>query len=170
MLTANRSSTCCTITMAAGKSRGSPPSTFASAAGPPAEEPITTSPPVRDSGRTGGAAGLATTRSPRLALTFAIRSITASRAAAGARDFSGASVGVSTASSAPWPIASNTRCAFVPTLEVTMRIAHGVFAMICRVASTPSMRGMIRSMRIRSGVSFAHIVTASAPSFAIQTT
>ncbi len=77
---------------------------------------------------------------------------------------------MSTASSAPWPIASNTRCAFVPTLDVTTRIAHGVFAMICRVASTPSMRGMIKSMRIRSGVSLAHMVTASAPSRATQTT
>ena len=38
---------------------------------------------------------------------------------------------------------------------VTIRIAQGVAAMIRRVASTPSMPGMIRSIRTRSGRSAA---------------
>jgi hypothetical protein len=44
------------------------------------------------------------------------------------------------------------------------------FAMIRRVASTPSMTGMIRSIKIRSGVSSAHRRTASSPSPATHTT
>ncbi|MNS96479.1 hypothetical protein D3C72_1307790 [compost metagenome] len=79
-------------------------------------------------------------------------------------------VGVSTTSSAPWPMASNTRCTFCWRSTVTMTMAHGVSAMIRRVASTPSITGMIRSIRIRSGVSSAHWRTASAPLPATQTT
>ena len=73
------------------------------------------------------------------------------------------SPGVSTASSAPCPMASNARREFAPTLAVTIRIAHGVLAMIRRVASTPSISGMMRSISTRCGVVFAHSSTASPP-------
>ena len=42
--------------------------------------------------------------------------------------------------------------------------------MIRRVASTPSVPGMHRSIRIRSGTSLRASATASAPSFAVQAT
>ena len=42
--------------------------------------------------------------------------------------------------------------------------------MILRVASTPSVPGMSRSIRIKSGTSARARATASAPSFAIQAT
>ncbi|MNP66123.1 hypothetical protein D3C76_1617870 [compost metagenome] len=51
-----------------------------------------------------------------------------------------------------------------------MTIAQGVSAMMRRVASTPSITGMIRSIRIRSGVCSAHFCTASRPSPATQIT
>jgi hypothetical protein len=66
------------------------------------------------------------------------------------------------------PIASNTRQLCAPIDAVTTRIAQGLCAMICRVASTPSMPGMIRSISTRSGVSFFAQATASAPSIAVQ--
>ena len=46
---------------------------------------------------------------------------------------------------------------------MTMRIGHGVLAMMRRVASTPSISGMMRSISTRSGGSFAHSSTASPP-------
>ncbi len=49
-------------------------------------------------------------------------------------------------------------------------MAHGVSAMIRRVASTPSITGMIRSIRIRSGVNSAQRCTASRPLLATHTT
>ena len=75
-----------------------------------------------------------------------------------------------TTSSAPAPIAANTLLVLRVTSAVTTRIAQGVAAMIRRVASTPSMTGMMRSMRITSGRSAAHRRTASAPSLATQAT
>gem|GEM_PF-4507627 len=56
------------------------------------------------------------------------------------------------------------------TVAVTTRIAHGAVAMICRVAWAPSMCGMSRSMRIRSGRSRLAIAIASTPSLAVQIT
>ncbi|MCY1179574.1 hypothetical protein D9M73_199810 [compost metagenome] len=67
-------------------------------------------------------------------------------------------------------MASNTRCTFCWRSTVTMTMAHGVDAMISRVASTPSITGMIRSIRIRSGVDSAHRRTASAPLLATHIT
>ena len=54
------------------------------------------------------------------------------------------------------------RCA--STLPVTIRIAQGVRAMIRRVASTPSIAGMIRSIEHQVGRRRAQSSTASAPS------
>ena len=56
------------------------------------------------------------------------------------------------------------------TVEVTTRIAHGDSPMIRRVASTPSIPGMNRSIRIRSGRSTRARAIASAPSLAVQAT
>ena len=67
-------------------------------------------------------------------------------------------------------MASNTFEALPPTLAVTTRMAHGVFFMIVQVACTPSITGMMRSIRIRSGQSRAHFSTASAPSAAVHAT
>ncbi|EDT05512.1 hypothetical protein BamIOP4010DRAFT_0916 [Burkholderia ambifaria IOP40-10] len=79
--------------------------------------------------------------------------------------------GVSTASSAPAPIASNTRHAFAPMQLVTIRIAHGrPERMIRRVASIPSHFGMIRSISTTSGGCAAHSSTACAPSVATHST
>jgi hypothetical protein len=166
MPTANCSSTCWTITTAAGKSRSRPRSKVASAAGPPADEPIATSraPCVSAIGMRN--VPLVAARCSRPARIFAILSSIESSTSA----LPAPNAGVSIASSAPCPIASNTRCALVPTLAVTTRIAHGVAAMIRRVASTPSIRGISRSIKIRSGVFFAQSSTASAPSRAIQAT
>ena len=81
------------------------------------------------------------------------------------------SLGVSTASSAPAPIASNTRQAFAPMQLVTIRIAHGRSdRMIRRVASIPSNFGMIRSISTISGGCAAHSSTACAPSVATHST
>ena len=77
--------------------------------------------------------------------------------------------GISTTSSAPWPIASKTRATLVCTLPVTIMMAHGALAMIRRVASTPSMPAS-KPIRIRFGVSFAQRSTASAPLVPIQMT
>ncbi|VWC41163.1 hypothetical protein BST28156_07006 [Burkholderia stagnalis] len=78
---------------------------------------------------------------------------------------------MSTASSAPAPIASYTRHAFAPMLLVTIRIAHGrPDAMIRRVASTPSNFGMIRSISTTSGGCAAQNSTACAPSVATHST
>lgn len=80
------------------------------------------------------------------------------------------SVGVSTASSAPAPIASYTYDAFAPTFAVTIRIAHGERSMMLRVADTPSMRGITRSIRTRSGGCATQKSTACAPSVATHST
>jgi hypothetical protein len=77
---------------------------------------------------------------------------------------SGANVGVATASSAPAPSASNTLLELPSTVAVTTMIGQGVSRMMRRVASTPSITGMIMSMSRTSGRSLAHSATASAPS------
>ena len=59
---------------------------------------------------------------------------------------------------------------FPLTVAGTIRIAHGLPAMICRVACTPSTCGMIRSIRIKSGRSRLAIAIASTPSAAVQAT
>jgi hypothetical protein len=51
-----------------------------------------------------------------------------------------------------------------PTEDVTIRIAQGESRMIRRDASAPSMRGIIRSIKMRSGPSAAQRRTASSPS------
>ena len=45
------------------------------------------------------------------------------------------SVGMSTASSAPWPMASKTNAALARTLAVTIRIGHGELDMMVRITS-----------------------------------
>ena len=65
-------------------------------------------------------------------------------------------------------MASYTREMLPLTVAVTTRMAQGAVSMICLVASTPSMCGMRRSMRIRSGLSRFAIATASTPSAAVQ--
>ncbi len=77
-------------------------------------------------------------------------------------------LGVLTASSAPALMASKTLDEFRFTLAVTTTMAQGFRAMIRRVASTPSISGMIKSISTRSGVSRAQRSTASAPSRATQ--
>ena len=74
------------------------------------------------------------------------------------------STGVLTASSAPALMASKTCDEFWATFAVTTTIAQGERAIMRRVASTPSILGMIKSMRIRSGRSRRQSSTASAPS------
>src|SRR5258708_2155322 len=54
------------------------------------------------------------------------------------------------------------------TVAVTTRMGVGQVDMICRVASAPSMHGMNRSIRIKSGGSPRLSATASAPSRAAQ--
>ena len=68
------------------------------------------------------------------------------------------------ASRAPAPRASNTLAEFPSTVAVTTRIAQGLWSMMRRMASTPSIFGIIKSIKIRSGVSCADFLTASAPS------
>jgi hypothetical protein len=80
----------------------------------------------------------------------------------------GPNTGVATASRAPQPMASKTLAAFPSTVAVTTRIALGVSFMILPVACTPSMTGMIRSIRMRSGRSWRHFSTASRPFTATQ--
>ena len=170
MPAANCSSTCCTITIAAGKScgqiaRGASPA-------PPGRRRRRRSRPA-DRGGDGERAIAACAAVPRRACRRPAARSSRSWPAA-ARHASRASPlpssGVSTASSAPWPIASKTRLALTRTLPVTIRIAHGVLAMIRRVASTPSITGMIMSIRIRSGVSFAQSADRLGAVRAIQTT
>ena len=152
------------MTIAAGKSRGNPESSVASAAGPPAEAPIATS----GTGPLDGAAAelRAVVQSPISRESTLIFASIGRAVAVGSASNSGRS----TASSAPLPIAANASRALSSTLAVTIRIAHGVCAMIRRVASTPSIRGMIRSIKIRSGRSAPHMRTASSPSRAIHAT
>ena len=91
---------------------------------------------------------------PRLSATR--REIVAIFASSGAARVSSAplpSSGVSTASSAPCPIASKIGLEPICMLPVTIRMAHGLAAMIRRVLSTPSITGITMSIRIRSGVS-----------------
>src|SRR5689334_6472463 len=89
------------------------------------------------------------------------------RSAAAPSDALGLSrTGVFTASSAPAPIASNTFEELSSTFAVTITMAHGELAMIRRVASTPPIFGIIKSIRIKSGVSAAQRATASSPSSA----
>ncbi|MCY1412119.1 hypothetical protein D9M71_275170 [compost metagenome] len=169
MPAANTWSTCWTSTMAAGNAAGKPLSNTSSAAGPPAEDPIATNPRRWEASRSGAATALAAgarcwpTSQP-------ILRILRSKGAAASRASPAPSAGVSTTSRAPWPMASNTRCTFCLRSTVTMTMAHGVSAMIRRVASTPSITGMIRSMRIRSGNCSVHRCTASAPLLATHTT
>ncbi|MNR21630.1 hypothetical protein D3C85_1385420 [compost metagenome] len=168
MPAANTWSTCCTSTMAGEKLRGSPLSRTSSAAGPPADEPMAIrlwrEPELR--------AGLGANRSrlPLSPISQPMFMILRSNGAAASWALPAPRAGVSTTSRAPWPMASNTRCTFCWRSTVTMTMAHGVSAMIRRVASTPSMTGMIRSIRIRSGVCSAHFCTASLPLPATQIT
>ena len=67
-------------------------------------------------------------------------------------------------------LASYTREMLPLTVAVTTKIAHGAVAMIWRVACEPSMCGISRSIRIRSGRSRFAIAIASTPSLAVQTT
>ncbi len=161
-------STCCTSTMAAGKSRGKPLSRISRAAGPPAEEPIATKlwrlPEVRAD------VVSVRTRLPRWPISQPMLRILRNSGAAASLGLPTPRAGVSTTSRAPCPMASNTRLILAWRSTVTNRIAHGVSAMICRVASTPSITGMIRSIRIRSGVNSAQRCTASRPLPATHTT
>ena len=60
-------------------------------------------------------------------------------------------------------MASNTSAALVFTEFVTINMGQGDSAMILRVASTPLISGMIRSINIRSGGSSLQHFTASSP-------
>ncbi|MNE74211.1 hypothetical protein D3C80_1702720 [compost metagenome] len=155
--------------MAAGNAGGKPLSSTSRAAGPPADEPMATSPRRCDASRkgvaTGRAAGLRCWPISQLMLR-----ILRSNGAAASRASPAPRAGVSTTSRAPWPMASNTRCTFCLRSTVTITMAQGVSPMIRRVASTPSITGMIRSMRIRSGNCSAQRCTASAPLPATQIT
>src|SRR5207342_2725329 len=164
MPAANCWSMCCTISTGAIMSAGRPVSSFASAAGPPEEAPIATS-GAPDCLRVERAVGRFVPMSP---ISLPMVSILRSSVSAALRSSPRPSSGVSTASSAPWPIASKTRQLCAPMEAVTTRIAQGLCAMICRVASTPSMPGVITSISTRSGVSFFALATASAPSIAVH--
>ncbi|MCY1421930.1 hypothetical protein D9M71_375960 [compost metagenome] len=155
--------------MAAGNACGKPLSKTSRAAGPPADEPMATSPCRCAASRKGAAIG----RGVLLRcwpINQPILRILRNSGAAASLGSPAPRAGVSTTSSAPWPMASNTRWTFCWRSTVTITMAQGVSAMIRRVASTPSMTGMIRSIRIRSGVCSAHSFTASAPLLATQTT
>ena len=65
--------------------------------------------------------------------------------------------------SAPAPSARNTWPTLSCGAAVTTRIAHGASRMMRRVASTPSITGMARSISTRSGGRSRHRRTASAP-------
>ncbi|KAG1076837.1 hypothetical protein G6F40_017248 [Rhizopus arrhizus] len=67
-------------------------------------------------------------------------------------------------------MASNTRAVWRATSAVTTTMAQGVSAMMRRVASTPSITGMIRSISTTSGRSRAHCATACSPSLATHAT
>ena len=153
--------------MPAGNSAVSLPSTVASAVGPPADAPIATkgaAPPLTGATTRGLDAVGFSSRRP-------IWSILVSSGWLPSASVPLVNVGVSTASSAPAPIASYTRHALAPTLLVTTRIAHGwLDAMMRRVASTPSKRGMIKSISTTSGGCAAQKSTACAPSVATHST
>ncbi len=72
------------------------------------------------------------------------------------------------ASSAPAERASKTRPALPSTVAVTTTMGQGDSRMMRRVASTPSITGMIMSIRIRSGRSALHCSMACCPPVAIH--
>ena len=158
------------MTIGAGNSRGRADSSFASAPGPPADAPTAT----RISSASGGGAtagnGMTRTRPVHAVIWSPMLLSFFSNGTAPACGSIESNAGVSIASTAPYPMASNTPDAFAPTLTVTTRIAQGVSAMMRRVASTPFMPGMISSIRMMSGRSRAHFATACAPSCATQMT
>jgi hypothetical protein len=123
MPAANTWSTCCTSTMAAEKSFGRPLSKTSSAAGPPAEEPMATSRLAEAELRAGLGAGRSRARlSP---ISQPMLRILRSSGAAASWALPAPRAGVSTTSSAPWPMASNTRCTFCWRSTVTMTMAQG---------------------------------------------
>ena len=143
MPAANCSSTCCTMTTAAGKSFGQTAQQRgqhrrAAGRGADRDQPIVA---MRRRRRVGGIG-----RAPPAALVADQPrdrgDLGQQRPRRRPRSSPLPSSGVSTASSAPWPIASKTRLALTRTLPVTIRIAHGVLAMMRRVVSTPSMPGI----------------------------
>ena len=121
-------------------------------------------------GAIGGTAGAATFGAIDTPLRLPMRWMRRSRSSLPCTLAPGPNVGVLTASSAPAPSASYTRPALPLTVAVTTRIGQGATRMIWRVASTPFTRGMMRSIRIRSGFERWACTTASSPSRAIHAT
>ena len=163
---------CWITTMGTGKFFGSTESIWISALGPPVEHPMTISlffevSSDAFSSTTGSATFARMVFIPDNLPIFLILSRRLSPPFESPKE---PRTGVATTSRAPAPMASKTLEELPVTEAVTIRIGHGDCRMIRRVASTPSITGIMRSMRTRSGMSSTHRSTASWPFLAIQAT
>src|SRR4051812_1714652 len=168
---------CCTISTGTGRSAGSLGSTWASASGPPVEEPMTRTAglllgPLRGAaGRGGGggaAAGPAVIGRPVSAL---ILGISCSRTLSIDWLTLPTLAGLVTYSLAPAESASRVAEAprSVSVLNMTMGTRLRV-ALIARTASMPFISGISMSIVIRSGLSWSSLPTAILPFTAVPTT